>query len=215
MTTARLLSIQVGLPASRDAGDKNWTSGIFKFPVQGRIWLGALNLAGDGQADLQNHGGEYRAVLAYSADRYPAWREELAWPDMPYGAFGENFTVTEFNEETVAIGDIFTVGEAMLQVTQPRLPCWKLARRWEMPDLPKRVEAKRAGGWYHRVLQEGYVEAGDTLTRIEHPAPHLTIAAAFGLIYGQFEDATLNAAFAEAEAMTPRYRQIFQERVKA
>src|ERR1700686_4067031 len=116
LRSAVLSSIQIGKPASygsedaADPHDKPWTTGFFKAPVEGPVWVGTTNLEGDGQADLENHGGVDKAVLAYSADHYPRWRRELGMPDLPYGAFGENFTITGLSEESVHVGDIYGIG---------------------------------------------------------------------------------------------------------
>src|ERR1041385_7165158 len=128
MNTPTLLSIHVGKPAnhglagSDDPTQHPWFSGIFKQHVSGPVRLGKINLEGDGQADLKNHGGPFRAVLGYSAEHYPIWRQELNMPDLPYGAFGENFTISGLNEETVFLGDIYGIGDIRLQVAQPRQP---------------------------------------------------------------------------------------------
>src|ERR1700722_16927674 len=130
---AMLTSVQVGMPRNygfedaADTHDKPWTTGFFKAPVDGPIFVGTTNLAGDGQADLKNHGGVDKAVLAYSADHYPRWRDELRLPGMPFGAFGENLTIAGLKEELVCIRDIFRVGTVTFEVSQPRQPCWKLA----------------------------------------------------------------------------------------
>ena len=114
--------------------------GYARLPSKGRCSSARPTWIGDGQADRKNHGGPYRAVLGYSADHYPVWREDLDMPDLPYGAFGENFTIAGLDEESVALGDVFRVGDqVVLQVSQPRAPCWKLARRWEIKDLTARV----------------------------------------------------------------------------
>ena len=142
MDSPVLVSLQLGLPArrgtegSRDPRRAAWTSGIYKDPVDGPVALGLDHFAGDGQADLQSHGGPDKAVLAYSADHYPGWREELRL-EMNPGAFGENLTIAHQDERSVCIGDSYAIGGARLQVSQPRLPCWKLARRWDLPDLPR------------------------------------------------------------------------------
>ncbi len=180
----RLTSIQVGQP--RDLGtrgatdplDGPWRSAFFKSPVSGAVWLGTTNLAGDAQADRRVHGGPDQAVLVYSADHYPTWREELRMDELSHGAFGENFTVSGQTEETVCIGDVYTVGEARVQVSKPRGPCWKIARRWRMKDLPARVAAHGWTGWYLRVLREGFVEAGMPVTLLERPDSALTVARA-------------------------------------
>jgi MOSC domain-containing protein YiiM len=217
--SAQLLSIQVGLPRTHtepdQISDKPWESGIFKYPVQGKIWLGALNLTGDGQQDLRAHGGPFRAVLAYSAGHYPVWREELQMSELAYGAFGENFTVSELDETTVSIGDIFQIGEVRLQVTQPRQPCWKLARRNGIKALTALVYDKGWGGWYHRVLQEGYVEAGMPIVRLERPYPEFTIERVNALMNEWQDDVESLKALADIDALTPSWRERFAERAEA
>jgi MOSC domain-containing protein YiiM len=173
-----LLSIQVSLPkaygqpGADDWMDQPWQTGFYKEQVFGPQWLAQTNLAGDGQADLVNHGGPDKAVLAYAAAHYPRWRERLQRPDFPYGAFGENFTVDGLTEDTVCIGDIYRLGGALVQVSQPRQPCWKLARRWRIKTLAALVEQNGWTGWYLRVLEEGEVEAGQPMALLErlHPA---------------------------------------------
>lgn len=177
---ARLVSIQVGMPRIfGDEGgfrpDRSWSSAILKEPVEGPVWLDELNLAGDRQDDLEVHGGPDQSILGYCAGHYPHWREELGRPDFPYGAFGENFTIEGLDEDTVSIGDTFEVGEAVIQVTSPRGPCWKIARRHGIPELTALVEKRGWTGWYYRTLQQGHVEAGQLLTPIERPHPDLTI----------------------------------------
>lgn len=184
-----ILSIQVGKPAEHGADSisrKTWESGIFKYTVNGKVYLDTLNLMGDGQQDLKNHGGPFRAVLAYGAAHYPVWRDELGRDEetFAYGSFGENFTVSELTEDAVCIGDIYAVGEARVQVAQPRWPCWKLARRNDIKDLAARVEEKGWGGWYHRVLQTGHVEAGDRYELLERSHPDFPIARLNRMIAG-------------------------------
>ena len=126
-----LLRIHIGRAATRvdEAGDNPWTSAIVKSPVTGSIRLGSTGLDGDEQADRSVHGGPDKAVLAYSADHYPAWRQELGIEPFEFGAFGENFTVAGLTESTVCVGDDYVIGDARVQVSQQRQPCWKLARR--------------------------------------------------------------------------------------
>jgi MOSC domain-containing protein YiiM len=158
--------------------DQPWQTGFYKEPVDGPRWLAQTNLAGDGQADLHNHGGPDKAVLAYAATHYPGWREQLARPDLPHGAFGENFTVEGLTEETVNIGDVYRLGDALVQVSQPRQPCWKLARRWRIKELTALVEQTGRTGWYLRVLEEGEVEPGQPMTLLERPYPAWTVSRA-------------------------------------
>lgn len=167
MSEPVLASIQVSLPRSfgqegaADPMDRPWTTGFFKEPVSSAVRLGLINLEGDGQADLVHHGGTDKAVLAYSAEHYPGWRQSMNNPSLPFGAFGENFTITGLTEADVCIGDIWQVGdEAVLEVSQPRQPCWKLARRWRIKSLALDVQQTGRTGWYFRVLTEGIVAAG-------------------------------------------------------
>jgi MOSC domain-containing protein YiiM len=219
MDAPLLLSIQVGMPKRRgvvgsdDPMQHPWRSGIFKAPVEGRIWLDTLNLNGDGQADLQNHGGPFRSVLGYSADHYPIWRAELQMPDLPYGAFGENFTIAGLDENAVCIGDVYSIGEVQLEVAQPRRPCWKLARRWNMKDLTVRVHAHGWGGWYHRVLREGYVEAQQPLKLIERPFPRFTITFVNALMDDKVMDGQATRELARCEALSPTWRAAFADRI--
>lgn len=185
MTAPLLASIQVSLPRSfgqegaADPMDRPWTTGFFKEPVLGPVRLGLTNLEGDGQADRLHHGGPDKAVLAYSAEHYPLWRQSLNQPALPFGAFGENFTVTGLTEADVCIGDTWLVGdEVVVQVSQPRQPCWKLARRWRIKSLALDVQQTGRTGWYFRVLSEGAVTAGMRLVLHDRPHPDWTVARA-------------------------------------
>lgn len=176
----RLLSVQIGMP--RIFGDeggfrpqRSWSSAIVKEPVEGPIWLDELNLAGDRQDDLGVHGGPDQSILGYCAGHYPRWREELERPEFPYGAFGENFTIDGLDEDTVSIGDTFEVGEVVIQVTSPRGPCWKIARRHGIPELTAMVERRGWTGWYYRTLHQGHVVGGQEMALTARPHPEWTI----------------------------------------
>ncbi|MCY4010045.1 MAG: MOSC domain-containing protein [Anaerolineaceae bacterium] len=176
-----LNSIQVGLPTEHPAGgiaEKPWQSGIRKAEVRGPIWLGRENLRGDGQHNRKVHGGPDRALLSYAAAHYVDWAAELG-EQLPVGfapgAFGENFTVSGLDEGTVCLGDVYVIGGAEIEVSQPRLPCANLARRWQLPELPRWVEESGRGGWYARVLREGEVQAGQLILRKARPHPDWTI----------------------------------------
>lgn len=184
----RVISVNVGRPQTRvhhdapDGGEAEWTSGIWKFPVAGNVHVATLGVAGDAQADTKNHGGLDKAVLGYASAHYPVWRKELPHLDMQPGGFGENLTIDEQDETTVCVGDVYTSGELVLQVTGPRYPCWKVSRRWDQSDLRDRVYALRRTGWYFRVLREGEIAAGAALVLRERPQPALTIARCFDII---------------------------------
>jgi MOSC domain-containing protein YiiM len=212
--TARLSSLNIGLPA-HVTGVEPWTSGIFKSPVYGRVRLSADNLAGDGQADLTVHGGADKAVCVYSADHFPLWRRELGVEECGPGWFGENFSVEGQLETTVAVGDTYRIGTALVQISQPRAPCWKLGRRWNRLDMPKLVLASGRTGWYLRVLSEGEVEPGDTLTLVERPYPRWTIDAVNAVAYsrGGASDIAALRELATCPALAEAWRGGFRNRV--
>lgn len=218
MTTPLLVSVNVGLPrqmgveGAADPFDRPWRSGIVKEPVAGPVWLGRTNLAGDGQGDRQNHGGPDKAINSYSADHYPSWRAELALPDFPPGAFGENFTIAGLTEETVCIGDIYQIGAARVQVSQPRQPCSKLARRWRLKDLTARVEASGRTGWYCRVLAEGEVEWGLPVVLLDRPFPQWTIARANAIVRDRKGDPDAAAALAACPALATSWQEALGKR---
>ena len=126
-----------------------------------------LNLDGDRQADLSVHGGEYKAVYCYPLAHYDYWKRELPSQELPIGIFGENFTVEGMLEESVHLGDQFSVGSAEVVVTQPRLPCYKLGIRFEDDNMMKRFLASGRTGFYLAVTNEGEVDAGDEMRVIK------------------------------------------------
>lgn len=216
-----LQSIQVGLPThfgregAADPMDRPWTTGFFKQPVFGPVRLGATNLDGDGQADLDHHGGPDKAVLAYSADHYDAWRRELNNPALPPGAFGENFTVAGITEADVCLGDVWTIGgEAALQVSQPRQPCWKLARRWRLKTLSLQVQESGRTGWYFRVLHEGVVAAGMPLVLVERPHPAWSIARANRVMHTDKNDGRAAAELAALPCLAESWKTTLRRRVE-
>src|SRR5712692_154873 len=177
-----LVSVQVGrsrlLPAPEFAKRLRWRSAFFKTPVNGSVRLSSQGLEGDQQGDRRVHGGLEMAVLAYSADHYPRWRSELGLAEMGPGGFGENFTIVGQDEESVCIGDAYAIGSTVVQVSSPRGPCYKIGYRWARPDLLRRVEATGRHGWYLRVVQEGWVEAGQPVVLVARPYPDWTVRRA-------------------------------------
>jgi MOSC domain-containing protein YiiM len=221
MTSApvpRLISVQVGLPAvhgqveAEDGRARPWRSGYWKSPVAGPVWLGRTNLAGDGQANRKVHGGPDKAVLAYAACHYPDWRRELEASDLPFGAFAENFTVTFQHEGNVCLGDVYTVGGARLEVSQPRQPCQNITRRWQRPGLMERVRETGRHGWYLRVLEEGSVEAGQPLELLERPCPDWTVARATSIMSQRAHDRHAAASLAEVPALADSWREMLGQR---
>jgi MOSC domain-containing protein YiiM len=172
--TPRLQSLNVGRPREIRDGEP-WVTAFHKMATASPVFLALENLDGDQQADLTVHGGPDKAVCVYSVDHYPVWRKETGIEECGPGWFGENFSIAGQTESTVAIGDTFRIGAAVVQVSQPRAPCWKLGRRWSRPDMPKLVVHSGRTGWYVRVIEEGVVQAGQELTLIERLFPHLTV----------------------------------------
>ena len=197
----RIVSLQVGLPRLMDPHGQPWTTATFKDPVSGKVALSWEGLDGDGHADLVNHGGVDKAVLVYSDDHAERWRRELFPEGLPPGAFGENFTVQGLTEASVCLGDVFQVGAARVQVSQPRQPCWKQARRYAMNDLVVRIVRTGRTGWYLRVLAEGLVEAGDVMTLLERPHPEWTIERANQVMHVAKTNRELSLELADCPAL--------------
>src|SRR5277367_460475 len=180
---ARLESINVGLP--RDVawkGEKVHTA-IWKQPVQGRVTVRRLNVAGDGQGDLAGHGGEHRAVMVYQMDAYRYWEAQLARKDFSFGQFGENFTVDGLPDAEVCIGDRYRIGSALFEVTQPRVTCYRVGIRMEEPAMPALLVSHHRPGFYFRVLEEGDVGAEDEITKVADGPERITVANIDALLY--------------------------------
>src|SRR5947199_1399289 len=171
----RIVSVNVGLPRQVTWRGRAITTGIFKEPVAGRVAVRALNLDGDRQADLTVHGGQGKAVYAYPAEHYAYWRTELPGVELAHGAFGENLTTEGLREDDVHVGDRFRVGSAELIATQPRLPCYKLAARFQRADMVKRFLASRRTGFYFAVAREGEGAPGEGIKRADGDGGGLTI----------------------------------------
>src|SRR5712692_7106200 len=213
----RLLSVNVGLPRELEWKGRKVRTGIFKQPVQGRLMLRKLNLDGDRQADLSVHGGADKAVYAYSAGHYDYWRRELADMELPFGMFGENFTIEDLAEERVNIGDRFRIGTAELVVTQPRLPCYKLGLKFGRDDMVKQFLASGRTGFYFSVSREGEVGAGDEVTLIGRDENNVAVPDITRLYvskrYSPAEVETLRRA-TRVEALPESWRSYFLERLQ-
>ncbi|MBZ5562595.1 MAG: MOSC domain-containing protein [Acidobacteriia bacterium] len=167
----KIISINVALPKVIVSNGEEVPTGIFKLPVNGPVRVHALNLEGDGQADLANHGGPNKAVYAYAWNNAQFWKQTLGRDDLHPGSFGENLTVDEFAEDTVAVGDELAIGTARFVVTQPRIPCFKLGIAMGLPAFPKMFLESGRTGFYLRVLDEGIVRAGDNIQKVDNREP--------------------------------------------
>ena len=172
----KLVSVQVGVPRAVLLDGEEVSTGIFKAPVQKRLRMRTLNLDGDRQADLSVHGGRDKAVYAYPSEHYPYWNHELPGVELPWGSFGENLTTQGLLEGDVCLGDRFSIGEAEVVVTQPRIPCFKLNLKFQRHDMVKRFLLSRRTGFYFRVLREGEIGVADEIVRVHQDENRVSIS---------------------------------------
>ncbi len=221
----KLVSANTGLPREVSWHGRMVTTGIFKEPVKGRVALRKLNLDGDSQADLTVHGGEHKAVYCYSLAHYDYWKKELPGRELPMGMFGENFTIDdggpgllgsqELLEDSVHLGDRFSVGTAEVAVTQPRLPCYKLGVRFESDDMVKRFLASGRTGFYVAVVREGEVGAGDEMKVIAREANAVAVSEITRLyVAKRFGEADIRAVrrALRVEELPESWKEYFWER---
>lgn len=162
------------LPSSKR---EPWETGMLKESVEEHVWLSMTGLAGDEVADKKNHGGKEKAVFAYPIQHYTYWRNALGIEEIDVGSMGENLSVLEMDEHTVCIGDTYAFGDAIIEVSQPREPCWKPGELVGIHDLAIHIKQTGRSGWYFRVIQEGYVLSRIDIELLERPYPEWSIAA--------------------------------------
>jgi MOSC domain-containing protein YiiM len=217
----KLVSVNTGLPRDVRWHGRMVTTGIFKEPVAGRMALRKLNLDGDRQADLTVHGGEHKAVYCYSLAHYDYWKRELPGRELPMGMFGENFTIDGgadgLLEESVHLGDRFSVGTAHVVVTQPRLPCYKLGVRFGSDDMVKKFLASGRTGFYVAVIREGEVGSGDEMEVIEPEANAVAVSEITRLYvvkrFGEAEIRAVRRALGVKE-LPESWKEYFRERLR-
>lgn len=212
----KLVSVNTGLPREVTWRGMNVTTGIFKQPVEGRVALRKLNLDGDRQADLTVHGGEHKAVYCYPLAHYDYWKKELPGRELAMGSFGENFTIDSLLEDSVHLGDQFSVGSATVIVTQPRLPCYKLGVRFQSDDMVKRFLASGRMGFYLAVTGEGEVGAGDEIKLIARDPNAVPVTEITRLYiakrYGHDEVVSVRRAL-QVAALPESWKGYFRERL--
>ena len=187
----KLTSLNVGQPRAVETPRGTVITAIYKEPVAGRVAVKGHNIIGDRQADLTVHGGPNKAIYAYALDHYSYWRKALPEAELSYGNFGENLTVEALTEDQVHIGDLFRLGTTLLRVTQPRMPCAKLALRFGRPDMVKLFWKSNRSGIYFAIDEEGEMAAGDEMTLVEAHPLKVTVADVVGLYKGERDDAEL------------------------
>src|SRR3954470_24358466 len=179
----RLLSLNVGRPREVAWEGKTVRTAIWKDAVDGPRLVRRINIDGDDQADRLAHGGEHRAVFVYQLDSYRYWERELGRDDFTYGQFGENFTVEGLQDAEVRVGDRYRIGEALFEVTQPRVTCYRVGIRMDLAEMPSLLVAHHRPGFYLRVLEEGPVVAGDAIVKVADGPERLSVADVDALLY--------------------------------
>jgi len=210
----KLVSVNIGHPREVIYKGKTVTTGIFKEPVEGRIRLRTLNLDGDRQADLSVHGGLSKAAYAYPIEHYEYWREQLPGVDLPWGMFGENFTTEGLREDSVNIGDRFRIGSAEVMVTEPRLPCYKLAAKFGRDDIIKRFLHSGRTGFYFAVMQEGEVGTGDGIELVSRDEHSVTVADITRLYVREKDDVDTLRRAVNVTALPESWRGYFHKRIE-
>jgi MOSC domain-containing protein YiiM len=212
----KVVSVNVGLPQDVMWHGRPVATAIYKQPVEGRVALRRLNLDGDRQADLTVHGGQQKAVYCYPVEHYEYWKKELPDRDLPVSIFGENFTTEGLLEDSVYLGDRFSVGSAEVVVTQPRLPCYKLGVRFQAENMVKHFLASARTGFYFAVIREGEVCAGDRIDAIARDPNSVPVSEITRLYvakrYGQEEASWVRRALL-VEALPESWKAYFRERL--
>ena len=211
----RLLSVNVSLPKEVPHRGRTVTTGIFKQPVSNRIVLRTLNLDGDGQADLRGHGGIYKAAYAYSIENHEYWQRELGRDDFGYGQFGENFTVEGMTDDVVHVGDVFKIGGALVEVTQPRVPCFKLGIKMGIEGFERRFLESLRVGFYLRVVEEGEVGAGDVFELLREDPERMTVRELNNLGYFETDNLAEVRRALRIQALSVGWRTWLEKRLKS
>jgi MOSC domain-containing protein YiiM len=212
-----IVSLNRGLPREVEWRGRTVTTAIYKNPVDGRVPLRKLNLDGDGQADLTVHGGAFKAVYCYPIEHYSRWTKELGGRELPAGMFGENFTTDGLDEDSVHVGDQFSIGTAQVIVTQPRMPCYKLGVRFQSDDMVKRFLASGRSGFYLAVQREGDVGVGDNIALVGRDPHGVRISEITRLYvaktYSREDAATVTRAM-RAAALPDGWKAYFRDRLE-
>jgi MOSC domain-containing protein YiiM len=209
----KLLSVNVGLPREAEWHGRKVLTSIWKSPKEGRVRVGRLNLEGDKQSDLSVHGGPEKAVYAYPSEHYAFWRGEFPDMNLPWGSFGENLTIEGLLEQDVMIGDQIAVGSARFMVTQPRMPCFKLALRFGRDDMVKRFMQSGRTGFYLAVLDEGELGSGDPMEFIARDRHGLSVADVASLYARDADNQALLRKAIDSPALPEDWREYFRKRL--
>jgi MOSC domain-containing protein YiiM len=210
----KVASVNIGLPREVNWKGHKVLTGIFKEPVAGAVKVRGFNLDGDRQADLTVHGGRDKAVYAYAAEHYDYWRKELPEMNLPFAMFGENLTTEGLFEPEVNIGDRLRVGSVLFEVTQPRMPCYKLGIRFGRDDIIKRFLQSERSGIYFAVIEEGELKAGDEIEFISRDESKVTVRDIARLYSSEKKNLDLLHRAVKVEALPESWRDYFVERLQ-
>jgi MOSC domain-containing protein YiiM len=209
----KLISVNVGLPREITANGETVRTSIWKYPVQGRVHASTLNLDGDQQSDLSVHGGVDKAVYVYPSEHYSYWRTQLPDVELPWGAFGENFTSEGILEDQTKIGDRIRIGSTEFMVTQPRMPCFKLGIRFNRRDMVKHFLESKRSGFYLAVIREGEVQTGEAIEFTEKQEAGVTITEIVNLYTVDSQNQELLRHATELPALPQTWKDYFRKRL--
>lgn len=202
----KIISANIGRPTTIMWNGREVTTGIYKKPTQKRIYLAKNNVTNDEIADRKNHGGIYKACYVFSSEQYPYWQKKYPQLDWKWGMFGENLTVSDFDERETYIGAVYKVGGALVQVSQPREPCYKLGYKFGNQKILKQFIERGFPGTYLSVMEEGLVGINDSFILVDRPHHSLTVAELFHLIYDKEKNQALLEIAASSIALDPKKR---------
>ena len=210
----KILSTNLATPTTFIWNGKEETTGIYKKPVDQPLYLTKNDVMGDEVSDRLHHGGYYKACYVFASEHYPYWKNLYPNLDWSWGMFGENLTLTGFDEHKVYLGSIYEVGEALVQVSQYREPCYKLGHKFGTPKVIKQFVEYGLGGTYLSILKEGNVAAGDPFKLVERPSSTMTVAQLFQLVFAKEKDPALLKIASQSEAIPPKKRMWFSSHLK-
>ena len=205
---------QLGKEDAKNPMERKWETGMFKKIRTEEVWLTETGLQADEVADTKNHGGVEKALFAYPVKHYDYWQETNPKADMRAGGMGENLVMTEADEQTICIGDIFEFGDAIIQVSQPRQPCWKPARRYQVLDLALQIQQSGLTGWYFRVVKEGNVSGQAPMKLVERIHPGWTIAKCNHIMHEDKGNLDAAQELMELEALAPNWKRTLEKRLR-
>lgn len=205
--------LELGQKGAKEPLKRLWRTGMFKQKQEGKVWLYETGLTSDEVADTKNHGGPEKALFAYPSAHYRYWQRNLSEDSIDIGGMGENLVISGKDEFTTFIGDTYRLGEAIIQVSQPRQPCWKPARRYKVMDLALQIQQTGYTGWYYRVIEEGYVDIGE-LELLERPHPEWSIQACNEVMHVHKENLRQAYDLAAVPALAVNWRRRLEKRLR-